>query len=408
MTDLKSLTDIFDEDDEFGLLAVKPQVNQAQNADARLMESFAQINAFYSEHKREPNPQNGMDERMLFSRLQGLRDDATKITQLKAYDLYSLLGEAPASPESLNDIFADDDLGLLEGNVNDGDLFNLQHVQLSDLQRAESDFVARRKPCKNFELYEAQFKAVQTDLLKGQRKLLPFTDSNLMEGCFYVNNGMILLLEKIEFETENITLETGKRVRKDGRTRCIFENGTESNMLYRSLSKILYANGQVVTNHSDETDAALANDFGMTADDDQATGYIYVLKSKSENNAIKQIKNLFKIGYSTTDVETRLKNAQDETTYLMAQVDVIAIYDCYNLNPQKLEQLIHHFFGKVCLNLDIFDQTGKRHAPREWFIAPFNVIEQAINLLVSGDITDYRYDEVAEEVIHKSVVKSVV
>ena len=408
MTDLKSLTDIFDEDDEFGLLAVKLQVNQAQNADARLIESFAQINAFYSAHKREPNPQNGMDERMLFSRLQGLRDDASKVMQLKAYDQYSLLGEAPAPPESLNDIFADDDLGLLEGDVNDGDLFNLQHVQLSDLQRAESDFVARRKPCKNFELYEAQFKTVQTDLLKGHRKLLPFTDSNLMEGCFYVNNGMILLLEKVEFETENITLETGKRVRKDGRTRCIFENGTESNMLFRSLSKILYANGQLVSNHINEIDAALANDFGVIADVDEATGYIYVLKSKSDKVAIKQIKNLYKIGYSTTDVETRLKNAQDETTYLMAQVDTVAIYDCYNLNPQKFEQLIHNFFGKVCLNLDIFDHSGNRHAPREWFIAPFNVIEQAINLLVSGDITDYSYDEVAEEVIHKSFVKSVV
>ena len=398
MTDLKSLTDIFDEDDEFGLLAVKPQVDQAQNADARLIESFAQINAFYSAHKREPNPQNGMDERMLFSRLQGLRDDATKVTQLKAYDLYSLLGEAPAPPESLNDIFADDDLGLLEGDVNDGDLFNLQHVQLSDLQRAESDFVARRKPCKNFELYEAQFKAVQTDLLKGQRKLLPFTDSNLLEGCFYVNNGMILLLEKIEFETENITLETGKRIRKDGRTRCVFENGTESNMLYRSLSKILYANGQMVTNHSDETNAALANNFGMTVDDDQATGYIYVLKSKSENNAIKQIKNLYKIGYSTTDVETRLKNAKDETTYLMAQVDVIAIYECYNLNPQKFEQLLHEFFGKACLNVEVFDGAGKSHSPREWFIAPFNIVEHAIKLIISSEIMHYYYDDLAETI----------
>jgi hypothetical protein len=395
---LKSLQDIFDEDDEFGLLAVKPQVNQAQNADARLMESFAQINAFYSEHKREPSPQNGMDERMLFSRLQGLRDDANKVLQLKNYDCYGLLGDAPVPLESLADIFADDDLSLLDGDNGDGDLFNLQHVQLSDLQRAESDFVARRKPCKNFDAYEAQFKAVQTDLLKGQRKLLPFTDSNLLEGCFYVNNGMILLLEKIEFETENITLNSGKRIRKDGRTRCVFENGTESNMLFRSLSKILYANGQVVTIHSDETDAALANNFGMTVDDDQATGYIYILKSKSENNTIKQIKNLYKIGYSTIDVETRIKNAEDEPTYLMAQVDVIAVYECYNLNPQKFEQLLHGFFGKACLNVEIFDGAGKAHKPREWFIAPFNIVEHAIKLIISSEITHYYYDDLAEAI----------
>lgn len=397
---IKSLQDIFDEADEFGLLEVKPHVSHAQSADARLIESFAEINAFYRAHQRAPDSKNGMNERMLLSRLQGLRDDANKVAQLKAVDEFGLLSNTPAPLTSLADIFADDDLSLLQHDTSDGDLFNLQHVQLSDLQRAESDFVARRKPCQDFELYEARFKAVQKDLLLGMRKLLPFTDSNLAEGNFYVNNGMILLLEKVELETENLTLATGKRVRKDGRTRCVFENGTESNMLFRSLSKILYANGQVVSARRDTADATLENDFGAGYGD-EATGYIYVLKSKSENAEIKKIANLYKIGYSTTDVITRLKNAQDEPTYLMADVITVAIYDCYNLNPQKFEQLLHSFFGKACLNLEIFDKKGQRHTPREWFVAPFNVIEQAVALIVSGDIVGYRYDELAEAIVKK-------
>lgn len=83
----------------------------------------------------------------------------------------------------------------------------------------------------------------------------------------------------------------------------------------------------------------------------------------------------------------------------MSAVRIVSIYETYNMNTQKFEQLIHRFFGKVCLNVDIFGNDGKRYTPREWFIAPLEVIEQAIELIITGEIVNYRYDEKNNEMV---------
>jgi hypothetical protein len=137
-------------------------------------------------------------------------------------------------------------------------------------------------------------------------------------------------------------------------------------------------------------------------DEDKEAGFIYILKSKSTKREIKEIQNLYKIGYSTVAVEERIKNASQEPTYLMADVHIVMTYKCFNMNPQKLEQLLHNFFGKACLNIDVFDKEGNRHTPREWFIAPLDVIEQAAHLIVSGEIINYRYDSENEEIVIRS------
>ena len=66
--------------------------------------------------------------------------------------------------------------------------------------------------------------------------------------------------------------------------------------------------------------------------------------------------------------------------------------ECYNMNPQKFENIIHIFFGKFCINLDIFDKDGRRHSPREWFSVPFEAIEQAIDMIVEGNILGHEYN----------------
>ena len=126
--------------------------------------------------------------------------------------------------------------------------------------------------------------------------------------------------------------------------------------------------------------------------------YIYILKSKSDKQEIREIRHLYKIGYSKIEVEERIKNASQEPTYLMADVRIVMVYKCYNINPQKLEQLLHNFFGGSCLSIDVTDKQGNRHTPREWFIAPLDIIEQTIQLIISGDIVKYRYDSIKEEI----------
>ncbi len=197
----------------------------------------------------------------------------------------------------------------------------------------------------------------------------------------------------------NITVDKfGKR---DGRTRCIFENGTESNMLFRSLGKGLFQNGQGITFSTEILNTTYTENFSNINENDKASGYIYILKSKSERSEIKEITNLYKIGFSTVEVEERIKNAIQEPTYLMADVRIIMTFKCFNMNTHKLEQLLHTFFEKACLSIDIFDKNGNRHTPREWFIAPLNIIEQAIELIISGSIIHYRYDSENEEILKR-------
>jgi len=135
--------------------------------------------------------------------------------------------------------------------------------------------------------------------------------------------------------------------------------------------------------------------------EDKATGYIYILRSLSEDTKIKEIESLYKVGFSSQPVKQRIKNAAQEPTYLMADVKLLSEFQTYNLNPQKLELLLHTFFAESCLNIDVFDSESKRHTPREWFIAPLHAIETAVKLLINGEIVNYRYDNNNQEIIEK-------
>lgn len=392
----KKLQEIF-ENDPLGLLNIKPSTSPTRNEDERLVASFQEINAFYEKNKRAPEQGGGLQEHQLYSRLKSLRENATKVEILNVHDKYGLLRYEKKEINSLEDILKDDPLGLL-GDDSQG-LFDLKHVVPSDIERAEADFVAKRKPCKGFDKYETLFKDVQKDLSEGKRKLVTFKQENLRPGDFYVHNGILLLLEDVEFEEAVQEFRSGRRVRKDGRTRVIFENGTESNMLYLSLYKALLANGRAVTKNAASVNYEFAETFSMVADTDEEAGYIYILKSKSDKPELKELQNLYKIGFSKTAVEDRIKNASIEPTYLLADVRIVMAYKCYNMNPQKFELLIHNFFGAACLNVDVFGKDGKRYTPREWFIAPLDIIERTIHLIISGEIVKYRYDPTREEIV---------
>lgn len=324
-----------------------------------------------------------MSERNLFSRLDGIRQNPDKIEFLKPYDRFNILEKVEIN--SIEDILNDDVFGLLE-NENSEDIFTLKHVPK---ERDQADYVAQRKPCKNFAKYEELFKEVQDDLRNGSRKLVKFNERFFEEGNFFVVKGVLAYLQKIEQPKKD------KFNKLDGRTKIIFENGTESNMLLRSFGKGLYEDGYFVSLQDDRVLDKLL----PVSKDDTKTGYIYILESLSHDEKISSIKNLYKIGYSTTDVKERIKNAINEPTYLMAPVRIVTVYEAYNMNTQKFEQLIHRFFGKVCLNVDIFGDDGKRYTPREWFMLPLDIIEQVIELIITGEIVNYRYDEKSEELV---------
>jgi hypothetical protein len=394
----KKLQEILD-NDPLGLLIVKPSNSPARNEDERLVASFQEINEFFEQHKREPKADNGIQEHQLHARLVSIRNNATKSEMLKDHDMHGLLSIEPKEPISIDDILDNDPLGLLEDDA--AGLFELKNINPNYKKRAETDFVARRKPCKDFDKYEHIFKQVQKDLKEGKRKLFEFKLRNLKQGAFYVHNGILFFVEKIDISKKEHYKPDGTRVREDGRTRCIFENGTESNMLKRSVEKLLYANGHLVTENEYQLNQEFEEQYANIKEEDNEVGYIYILKSKSEKQEIKEIHNLYKIGFSTTTVEERIKNAHQKPTFLMADVRIVMAYKCYNMNPQKFELMIHNFFGNSCLNIDVYDKDGNRHTPREWFIAPLAIIEEAIHYIISGDIIYYKYDSTNEEIIER-------
>ena len=398
-----TLDDIFN-DDAFGILDSKPTNSTIKTEDERLIESFQEITDFFEKNNREPEA-TSVTEFKLLSRLKALRQDAKKVEVLKSFDLHNLL-DTKTEVKSVADILNDDDLGILD---TDESLSILQLKNVPSLiDRGESDYVAQRKAIKDkdFKAYETMFKKVHKELREGNRKLFTFenADKNLKAGSYYILNGMLLFLEDVKFETENVSLPSGSRLRKDGRTRIIFENGTMSNMLYRSLEKALLHHendGRIVSHTETEIEQELFDNVNALKEEDQETGWIYILKSKSAHKELATIKNLYKIGYSTVPVPERIKNASKESTYLMADVHIEASYKTYNMNAQKFESLIHRFFAEACLNIDIHDDIGRRMTPREWFVVPLAIIDKAIHLIISGEVVDYGYDSGNEALVKK-------
>jgi len=172
-------------------------------------------------------------------------------------------------------------------------------------------------------------------------------------------------------------------------------------MLYHSLYKALSDNGKAVSQTNKIYNENFIETFNEVNEADVAGGFIYVLQSKSDKPEIKSIPNLYKIGFTKQSVELRIKNASDQPTYLMADVKIITTYKCYNLDVSKLELLLHNFFGNACLNVNVFDKQGNIFSPREWFIAPIKIIEEAIELIIKGTIVNYSYDFGSERIVLK-------
>ncbi len=126
---------------------------------------------------------------------------------------------------------------------------------------------------------------------------------------------------------------------------------------------------------------------------DTQTGMIYVVKSLSRDPEIRKLDGLLhKIGFTSGKMEVRIQNAKDDPTFLMASVHPVATYTLYNINKVKLEHLLHSFFAKARLEIDITDRFGKKIKPREWFLVPQETIAEAISRLKDGSIVDHEYD----------------
>lgn len=379
-----SIDAILDSDFD-GLLDAPEKSAKVTSAD-RLERAFLEIVEFRRAHDRIPSSTTReVAERKLGARLDGILANDEKIAALKPLDEFGLL-DAPDAPQSIDDLLGGDDFDLLGDETG---LLDVSDLPVRSRLDEESD-IARRERAGDFEQFEPLFQQKHAELREGTSKLMPFSGrQQIVAGAFFVLNGVMLFIAEVgEPEYKESTVRANRRER----LRCVFENGTESSMYRQSLSiRLTEGDGRVVA------PAAIPEILG----DDEASGYIYVLRSLSDDPQIAGIKDLHKIGFTRGTVEARIKNAEKSPTYLMAPVEVVASYRTYNLKASALENLLHRVFAEVRLDLTQADPKGRAYDPSEWFVAPRNVIDQAIELIMSGDIVNYLYDRVAQRLVER-------
>ncbi|MGW9020457.1 GIY-YIG nuclease family protein [Leucobacter chromiiresistens] len=379
-----SLDDILDDE-----LLIAPEKPKKLTSSDRLERAFLEIVEFRRTEGRLPSSQTrDIAERKLGARLDGFLANEAKAEAVKHLDEFGLL-EAPEAPASIDDLLESDDLDDLLGD----DSGILDVSGLPAIKRPESaESVAQRVKAMDFEQFEPLFKAKHAELRDGTFALKPFTGVDLIrEGVFFVLNGVMCFVAEVG---ENVDLVVGGKRTQKQRLRVVFENGTESAMYKQSLMTRMYeAQGQVL--------ARTGHDASDILDADIESGHIYVLQSMSTDPLIANIKDLHKIGFATTSVEQRVKGASTSPTYLMAPVKIVADYRVYNVKASALEALLHRVFADVRLDLTQIDRKGRDYDPSEWFVVPRDAINQAVAMIMSGEITDYVYDRAQRRLVQR-------
>lgn len=385
------MADLTDEEilEELGLTAEAKTESKYSHEEARVIAGFEDIVRFVDEHGRKPEHGDGRDifERLYAVRLDRIRGNAFYRNLVADLDTHGLLegaeDVAAAEDEVMDDDALLDELGMGAGQ--EDSITTLKHVKpRADIEAA--DDVASRKPCKEFSKFKPLFAEVQADLDTGRRETRRFAkDASIDKGEFFILSGQMAYVAMVgeeEFRT--------KSERADRRLRVIYDNGTESDMLMRSLQRALYkdeAGRRIIDPHPGPL-------FGGSADeDDLASGTIYVLRSTSNHPVIAESREfVHKIGVTGGDVDRRIAHAKDDPTYLFADVEVVATYKLFNINRSKLESVLHRVFAPARLDLEMTDRFGRPVKAREWFLAPLSVIDEAVERIRNQTITEYGYD----------------
>jgi hypothetical protein len=365
---------------------IAPEPSGGRTArEERIIAGFEEIERFVAEHGRLPQhgEQRDIFERLYAVRLERLRASAECRQILQPFDARGLLNaDANLQPANLTD---EDLLAELGGEAApENDITNLVHVRSRNEIKAAEE-IAQRTACQNFAEFKSHFEQVQSDLDNGQRRTVKYRDdAEIRQGDWFVLDGQKVFVAEMG---KPFTTDYG---RTDRRLRVIYDNATESDLLLRSLQRAL---------NKDKASRRITNpDLGplfaqIEEEEFLPTGYVYVLRSQSEHPFIAEHRNVIhKIGVTGGDVKDRIANAKKDPTYLLADVEIVATFKLVNLKRKELEALLQRFFVGARLELELTDRFGALVKPREWFLVPFEVIEQVIKKIEQGTIDQFRYD----------------
>ena len=374
--------------DALGIALEPEQAAHHTPREERMIAGFEDILRFYQAQGHAPlhGAERGIFERLYAVRLEQLRQLPEAQTLLAVFDSPGLLsGAAQASVDELDEDALLASLGVGDAmQVPSDDITVLRHVRSTAEKRA-AEAIADRTACANFKDFAPLFAQVERELHAGLRKALRFRrDASISQGNYFILGGQLAYVAEVG---ETLRAPNGE---SDARLRVVFANGTESNLLRRSLQRALY---------KDETGRRLSDTdmgplFGDAAgEDDIASGTIYVVRSLSTHPFVAGHRALIhKIGVTGGKVEARIAGASKDATYLLADVEVVATYQLHNLNRTRMEQIFHRLFAAAQLDLTIEDRFGNPVKPKEWFLVPLQVIDEAVQRIVDGTITNVVYD----------------
>jgi len=390
MADSIDLDDLRAELDDF---APRQRVGGQSAREERIIAGFEEIQRFVAQQGRVPLHGEGMDifERLYAVRLERLRALEECRTLLAPLDHQRLLETAvPYASVKMDD---DELLAELRDAAGAGDIMELRHVRTNAEKRAAEE-IETREACADFERFAPLFEAVQRDLKAGIRKIRPFETRSMEEvakGAFFVVGGQTAYVAEVGEEF------TTAYDRRDNRLRVIYDNGTESKALLRSLLRALHRDDAARYITSPDSGPLFAE---TVEPEDLASGKIYVLRSKSELPQIAARRDvLHKIGVTGGKVETRIANAKLDPTFLMADVELVATYELYNINRVMLENIIHRVLDPARLDIEIIDRFGSAVRPREWFLVPLFVLDEVVERIKDRSITEYVYDPKAAKLV---------
>lgn len=366
----------------------KPALSAKQE---RIIAGFEEIQIFVEQHGREPTfaYEENTFERLYANRLEQIRRQPESIALLKERDHQDLLDarsiDGVADADNLEGEALLAALGLRTNN--DADITTLRHIKPRAEVRQPAEEIAQRTPCKDFHTFKPLFEKVQADINNGARKLVPFKgdSSSIKKGNFFVLGGQKAYIAEV-----GARFTGAADGRDEYRLRVIFDNGVEGNHLLRSLQKRLWEdeNGRRITDLS----------MGPLFDDqpqagDIASGVIYVCRSRSDHPKIKENRtSIHKIGVTGGDPEDRLSGAEDDPTFLFAKADLVASFELFNINRNKLETILHKVFADARLEIEIPDRFGKPCRPQEWFCVPLETIKDAVDKIKDRTITKYQFN----------------
>lgn len=359
--------------------------------EERIIAGFEDILRFHQTHGRIP--QHG-EERDIFERLYSVRLDQLRrlpeaLALLEGLDGPGLLsGEVPSvDADELDEDTLLAELGIGDEPADESDITVLRHVRSRAAINAAED-IAGRRPCKDFERFKRHFDEVESGLKQKSWMTKPFgKDASIEVGDFFILSGLIAYVAEMGDTYRTPNAET------NGRLRVIYSNETESDLLLRSLQRALYKDSEGRAG-SRIVKVDMGPLFGDIAEpEDIESGSIYVLRSRSSHPFVAEHRELIhKIGVTGGKVEARIAGAAKDATYLLADVDVVATYKLHNLNRIRLENIFHRLFGAAQLDLTIEDRFGHPVKPKEWFLVPLHVIDEAVQRILDGTITHAAYD----------------